>query len=166
MIGQRSTGAAIARAQQAIADRAEDVVTGAVLSAARKALFLRELAARPGVGLAARAAGIDSSQLYGARKADPWFRQLWDEALALHGDVLEQSAFERAVNGSDLLTIFLLKGMKREKYGEQVDRTSDKKAVINVNLIQVETTTPTNEIVQVIESQVLSTPERRDRETD
>lgn len=50
--------------------------------------------------------------LYRWRHADPDFAREWDDAWEQGADLLEQVAYERAVNGSDQLLIFLLKGQK------------------------------------------------------
>ena len=123
------------------------------MGVAAKVAFLRELAAGPGVGLACQRAGISSGAAYYAREVDPWFRRLWDEAVALHADVLERVAYDRAVGGSDLLAIFLLKGMKGEKYRETSTAAIEQKAVINVNLVQVENSTEKLRQGQVVDIQ-------------
>jgi hypothetical protein len=85
---------------------------------------------------ACRAAGISRVTAYAWCRRDPEFRAAWDIALAIGADALEDEARRRAMGWdepvfhdgrqigvvrrySDTLLIFLLKGLKPEKYRER-----------------------------------------------
>ena len=78
--------------------------------------FLDALATGLSVSAAASAAGIGRQTAYDLRNRDPDFAAAWDDALEAGTDVLEDEARRRALNGSDLLTIFLLKGRRPWKF--------------------------------------------------
>jgi len=96
--------------------------------------FLLTLAETGCVKHAATAAGLDKSALYRFRKRNPDFAQAWEEALEIGAGALEDEAHRRAAEGveepvyykgevvgtvrrySDVLLIFLLKGLKPERY--------------------------------------------------
>lgn len=104
---------------------------------ATKEAFVEALREKYSVYHAAHEAGIARSTAYLWRSQDPEFAAAWDEALEDAKDTLEQSLFERAVNGteepvfyqgacvgtvtrySDTAAIFLLKGARPEKYRER-----------------------------------------------
>lgn len=85
-----------------------------------KQIFLDALRATYSVHHAARAAGICRSTAYNWRREDSEFAQAWEDALEDAVDVLEQSMFERALGGDTTAGIFLLKGMRPEKYKARV----------------------------------------------
>jgi len=94
---------------------------------------------------ACTAAGVSRQAAYQARARSAAFAAAWDEAVDQAADVLEREAFRRAVDGvekpvfgslggnqgsgeigriqeySDTLLIFLLKGIRPEKYRERAD---------------------------------------------
>jgi hypothetical protein len=84
-----------------------------------KTVFLAALAASPNVAKAARAAGVNRSYTYEARKADAEFASRWDDVMEESLDDLEASALDRAKDDTTL-TIFILKNRRRETYGERV----------------------------------------------
>ncbi|HEU4835121.1 MAG TPA: hypothetical protein VFS90_11920 [Pyrinomonadaceae bacterium] len=58
---------------------------------------------------AAKAAGISRWTAYRWRKEDPEFDSRWDEALENAVDVVENSLYQKAVNGDTICMIFYLK---------------------------------------------------------
>ena len=86
---------------------------------ARKQAFLDELRQRYSVYHACKAAGIGRTTVYAWRQDDDEFAKAWDAALADAADVLEASAYQRALEGDTTLTIFLLKGAMPDKYRER-----------------------------------------------
>lgn len=100
--------------------------------------FLVSLALTGNVTEAAKSAHIDRTVVYDLRAAHEDFAQAWDAALEQAADVLETEARRRAVDGvtetvyqggkavgtvqrySDTLLIFLLNGMRPEKYKQVV----------------------------------------------
>ena len=86
---------------------------------ARKKAFLEELRQKYSVYHACKAAGIGRTTVYAWRQDDEEFAKAWDAALADAADVLEASAYQRALEGDTTLTIFLLKGAMPDKYKER-----------------------------------------------
>lgn len=100
--------------------------------------FLKVLAECGNVREACKAAEIDNKTAYNKRKVDREFASDWQDALDTAADVLEKEAWRRAHDGteepvfykgdvcgtvrkySDLLLIFMLKGIRPEKYREKV----------------------------------------------
>ena len=102
------------------------------LTQAQKAEFLAQLRLKGMVHAAALVAGINRKSVYNWRAKDPKFRAAWDEALEDNTDVLEESAYQRALAGDTTLTIFLLKARRPDVYRdnlritvEQMDRAID-----------------------------------------
>jgi len=70
-----------------------------------------------------RSAKVDFTSHYYWLKTDPAYVDAFAEAQQMVGDVLEQEAIRRATrpqHASDILLIFLLKGVRPEKYRENV----------------------------------------------
>lgn len=111
------------------------------LTPKKRALFLAELAKSGNVSHSAEVAGYARRTVYDYREQDPIFAAAWEEALERAADVLEHEARRRAVDGvekyvttakglifdhegnplmertfSDTLLIFLLKGVRPDKY--------------------------------------------------
>lgn len=73
------------------------------------------------VTAAAKAAKIDRRTVYNWLDSDPDFAEALEQAKESVIDMLEQEAIKRATTGkSDTLLIFLLKGMKPEKYSDRI----------------------------------------------
>ncbi len=70
------------------------------------------------VTAAAEAGGIGRWTVYQHRRQDAAFAALWDQALDMAADTLEDEARRRAFNGSDVLLIFMLKGLRPQKWRE------------------------------------------------
>jgi hypothetical protein len=116
------------------AGNASPVVQGArKLGVERKRKrFLEFLCAGEPVTRAAAGAGVGRRTVYDWRKADAEFAQAWDEAWEQGTDLLEEVALERAVNGSDLLLIFLLKGRRPQRYRDNVRHEVDARLTVSV----------------------------------
>jgi len=100
-------------------------------------MFLEALASTANVTEACEITGVGRSAAYDWRREDDEFRAAWDASLDVGVGVLEDEAVRRAVKGvdkpvyqggqmvgtvreySDTLLIFLLKGRKREMYGDR-----------------------------------------------
>lgn len=109
------------------------------LRAAQRSAFLEALASFGTVRHACEAADVGRSTVYEWREEDADFAAAWDAALEEAADTLEREAMRRAAEGvdkpvfqggalvgfvreySDTLLIFLLKGLRPEKYRERVD---------------------------------------------
>lgn len=132
---------------------AAKAVSGTRLTiAARRARFLKILAATANVSRAARDAGVSSSSLYRHRAINALFAKAWDAAIGEALDALEEVLIERARDGvekpvffggkvtgtvrvySDQLGMFLLRARRPQIYdraangGQPVSEMSDKEA--------------------------------------
>lgn len=67
---------------------------------------------------ACRELNLDRKQVYRLKKADPTFLEEEAAAHAVFAERLEEEAFRRAIEGSDRLLEFLLKGALPQKYKE------------------------------------------------
>ncbi len=105
-----------------------------------KRAFLAAFRETGNVRLACKAANVGRSSHYRWFEKDPEYRTAFDQAKEDATDVLEAEAFRRAVEGveeptgwymgepggtvrkySDVLLIFLLKGLRPDRYRERVD---------------------------------------------
>ncbi len=83
--------------------------------------FLEAMRATGNVRLSADAAGVDRTTPYRLAQRDPSFQAAWAEAEQDAIDVLEATARQRALSSSDQLLMFLLRGLRPERYGSAVD---------------------------------------------
>lgn len=83
-----------------------------------KNAFLAALENTGSVTAAAEAAGVHRTAAYKQRSGDKAFSQQWDEAIDQGADALEDAARKRAFAGSDLLLMFLLKGLRPQRWRE------------------------------------------------
>ena len=115
-----------------------------IRTAKKRARFLEALEATGNTSKACLFAGVSRRAVYDWRDEDKQFKADWDKAVDRSGDLLEDEAKRRAYNGvrkpvyqggalvghvqeySDTLLIFLLKGAKKEKYGDRVKVSGDK----------------------------------------
>jgi len=88
--------------------------------------FLRAYAKTGNVSQALTMAGVSRRSVYKLREADDEFRQALSDAEEDGADELEDIARQRAKAGSDVLLIFLLKGLRPWKY-------RDNHHVVNTN---------------------------------
>lgn len=118
-------------------------------------VFLAELRQHATVKRAAKAAKIHHATVYKHLARDETFRKRVDEALEAGAIALEQEAIRRAVEGvkepvfykgqkvaavtrySDTLLIFLLKGLKPERYKDRHEHTGPGGGPIQVISIEV-----------------------------
>ncbi len=97
--------------------------TDGTLAANRPAMerFLSKLRDSGNVRLSCQAAGVPRRTVYNWRKQWKSFAEEWDEALEEACDILEATAWQRAVKeGSDRLLMFLLTAHRRDVYGQRV----------------------------------------------
>jgi len=88
--------------------------------------FLRAYAKTGNISQALTLAGVSRRAVYKLRDVDDEFRQAIDDAQEDGADELESIARDRAKAGSDVLLIFLLKGLRPWKY-------RDNHHVVNTN---------------------------------
>lgn len=82
----------------------------------KKAEFIAAVEKRYTKKVAAKEVGISDKTVDKWAAQDPEFKQAIDNAQKGAEETLESSAYERAMKGDTTLTIFLLKGMRPEKY--------------------------------------------------
>lgn len=117
----------------------------------KKRIFLAAYARSGNISVAAEAAGIDRSTHY-RWLDDPVYAEVFEHAKEAAADYLEKVAWERATQGirkpvyqggklvgyttdtSDTLLIFLLKGLRPEKYVEKLQLTGANGGKIQVEL--------------------------------
>jgi hypothetical protein len=87
----------------------------------KKAAMLAAIAKSGNVSASARAADIDRSTHYDWMHTDLEYAVKVGQAMEEAVDVLEAVARMRAIVGSDVLLIFLLKGHRPERYRERHD---------------------------------------------
>ncbi len=80
--------------------------------------FLAALENTGSVTAAADAAGVHRTAAYKHRQTDKAFSEKWDESVEHASDVLEDEARKRAFAGSDVLLMFLLKGIRPQRWRE------------------------------------------------
>jgi hypothetical protein len=83
-----------------------------------KKAFLTALENTGTIRTAAKAANVHYTTVYREKKDDPDFAAAWENSIEVAADTLEDEARKRAFAGSDVLLIFLLKGMRPEKFRE------------------------------------------------
>lgn len=104
------------------------------LTKKRMKTFLKALCEGGSVSEGAKKAGVGRTQLYKKRKENKEFEMLWEDALEQGTDFLEDVAKNRAVEGSDTLLIFLLKGRRPEKFRERFDIDQKVSATLEVSI--------------------------------
>lgn len=80
--------------------------------------FLAALENTGSVTAAAEVAGIHRRSAYKHKNDDAEFSRLWDESIEQAADTLEDEARRRAFAGSDVLLMFLLKGIRPQRWRE------------------------------------------------
>lgn len=127
------------------------------ISYIKQEIFLKTLAMTGKVTEAVKAAGFSSStSLYLKRKKDEKFAEAWDLALYVAGDKLEAEAIRRAHDGvyepqyyqgkvvghtikySDTLLMFMLKGIRPEKFRDNVRIDGHIKGTFGVAVLPVQ----------------------------
>ena len=127
------------------------------ISHIKQQLFLKTLAITGKVTEASKAAGFSSStSLYMKRKKDEKFAEAWDLALYAAGDKLEAEAIRRAHDGvyvaqyyqgevvghnikySDTLLMFMLKGIRPDKFRDNVSIDGHIKGTFGVAVLPVQ----------------------------
>lgn len=83
-------------------------------------LFLRVLRNTATIRAAAEMVGVTTHKVRAAMRLDPAFATLVNDSLLDAAELLEGTAFQRALAGDNLMTIFLLKGMKPDTYRENL----------------------------------------------
>ena len=91
-----------------------------MLSEGWKDTFVEMLIETGNVSASARIANVSRQHAYLCRQTDPEFAARWDDAIEEGTDNLEEIAMRRAKEGSDTLTIFLLKARRPDKYRENI----------------------------------------------
>ena len=85
--------------------------------------FLEALRTTPIIKQACRAAGVSRKVAYDWRKKDGEFAAEWNDALQDGIDTLEAILMRRAEERDTVAMIFLLKGLRPEKYRERYEHS-------------------------------------------
>ena len=96
--------------------------------------FVAELETGASVTEACQTTYIGRSTAYTYRSSDDDFAARWDAAIEMGTDRLEKEAIRRAMDGSDTLMQFLLRGRRRGTYGERVEVNARIEAVTSGEL--------------------------------
>lgn len=80
--------------------------------------FLAALEQTGSVTQSAETAKISRFTVYATKRDDAAFATLWEQALDAGADALEDEARKRAFAGSDVLLMFMLKGIRPQKWRE------------------------------------------------
>lgn len=121
------------------------------LTAKRKDRFLAVLADAGNVSEACRQTGTSRDTVYKIKKKDEAFARRWDSAIEVAADKLEAEVLRRALKGvevplhyqgmltghtitkySDALAMFILKGLRPEKYADRQKVESNVKSTNKV----------------------------------
>lgn len=97
--------------------------------------FLAALENTGSITESAKAAGVCRDTVYDCKRKDAEFARRWEEALDRGADTLEDEARKRAFAGSDTLPMFMLKGIRPQKWRES--RATIRPAELN-KMIEVE----------------------------
>ena len=85
----------------------------------KKRLFLTTYSEQGAVGISAELSGISRFTHYKWLQNDPDYAEAFHEAERSAITSLEDEARKRAIGGSDTLLIFLLKGLRPERYSDR-----------------------------------------------
>jgi hypothetical protein len=86
----------------------------------KKEQFIEQLQRDGNVTRSCEAVKLARSTVYGWKREQQEFAAQWDHAVDIGVGALEDEAVKRALKGSDILLIFLLKANKPEKYSDRV----------------------------------------------
>lgn len=99
--------------------------------------FIAELEGGASVSEACATAHVGRRTVYDHRARDEDFAARWDAAIEQGTDRLEKEGIRRAMEGSDSLLMFLLKGRRRHVYGERVEVNAKVEAITSAELAAV-----------------------------
>lgn len=94
--------------------------------------FLKEYRTTRTISGACKPFGLSRNTIYRWRQQDPSFNEKFSEIEKELIEVLEVSAYQRALKGSDVLTIFLLKSLNPAKYKDLVKHEVDHRFFLDV----------------------------------
>src|SRR5277367_3403342 len=89
------------------------------ISHIKKRAFLAAFSRCGSLGQAAKRAGIDRRSHYHWLKFDPLYDEAFHQAVREAGDALEDKLNEMVHDGNTTAAIFLLKGLRPEKYKDR-----------------------------------------------
>lgn len=128
---------------------------GFMMNDATKGVIVNVLAATGNLSGALKQAGVSRRQFETMRDSDADFEEQVENAWEIAADALETEARRRAVEGvtkdiyykgeivgqeqvySDSLLMFLLKGRRRETFGDATKITGDKAAPLTIEVVDV-----------------------------
>lgn len=106
--------------------------------AKQKEVFLKCLANGDSVRSAAGQCKVTRNTVYNWKAKDEEFAKAWEEALECGIERLEDAAYNRALEGSDTLMIFLLKAKRPKVYSDKqrLEHTGLDGGPISINSIE------------------------------
>src|ERR1700733_1347099 len=94
------------------------------ISHLKKRAFLAAFSRCGSLSKSAKRAKVDRRTHYNWLKDDPWYVQGFQQAVIEVGDSLEDRLTEMAFDGNVTAAIFLLKGLKPQKFRERIEQTN------------------------------------------
>jgi hypothetical protein len=90
-----------------------------LITSLKKRAFLAAFSRCGSLSKAAKRAGVDRRTHYNWRKSDPSYAEAFEQAKLESADALEDTLNDMAHEGNVVAAIFLLKGLRPEKYRER-----------------------------------------------
>src|SRR5450755_1370245 len=90
----------------------------------KKCAFLAAFSRCGSLSKAAKRVRVDRRTHYNWLKYDPWYVQAFHQAVIEAGDSLQDKLTEMAFEGNVTAAIFLLKGLKPEKFRDRLEQTN------------------------------------------
>ena len=101
------------------------------ISHVKKRAFLAAFSRCGSLSRAAKRAKVDRRTHYNWLKDDPWYVQAFQQAVIEAGDSLQDRLTEMAFDGNVTAAIFLLKGLKPERFRERTENVNLNKLDLN-----------------------------------
>jgi len=101
------------------------------ISHVKKRAFLAAFSRCGSLSRAAKRAKVDRRTHYNWLKDDPWYVQAFKQAVIEAGDSLQDRLTEMAFDGNVTAAIFLLKGLKPERFRERTENVNLNKLDLN-----------------------------------
>jgi hypothetical protein len=116
------------------------------ISHLKKRAFLAAFSRCGSLSKAAKRATVDRRTHYNWLKDDPWYVEAFRQAVIEAGDSLQDRLTEMAFDGNVTAAIFLLKGLKPEKFRDRMEQT---------NLLEIDPRNWTDAQVEIIAEALL-----------
>lgn len=94
------------------------------ISHLKKRAFLAAFSRCGSLSQSAKRAKVDRRTHYNWLKDDPWYAQAFGQAVIEAADSLQDRLTEMAFEGNVTAALFLLKGLKPEKFRDRIENTT------------------------------------------